>query len=44
MPCELCDDTRWKAIDTNGVRRVERCDCGVLGGLMVGAGAVPADE
>ena len=27
MPCALCDDTGWKAIDHEGVRRVERCDC-----------------
>src|SRR5919107_255390 len=27
MPCELCDDTRWKPVDLNGERRVVRCDC-----------------
>jgi DNA replication protein DnaC len=27
MPCPLCDDTGWKPIDDNGVRRVVRCDC-----------------
>ena len=27
MPCDLCDDTGWKPLDTNGVRRVVRCDC-----------------
>lgn len=27
MPCELCDDTGWKPVETNGARRVERCDC-----------------
>jgi DNA replication protein DnaC len=27
MPCALCDDTGWKAVDLDGVRRVERCDC-----------------
>jgi DNA replication protein DnaC len=27
MACELCDDTHWKPIDENGVRRVVRCDC-----------------
>jgi DNA replication protein DnaC len=27
MACEICDDTRWKAIETDGVRRVVRCDC-----------------
>jgi len=27
MPCDLCDDTGWKAVETDGVRRVVRCDC-----------------
>src|SRR3954469_927921 len=27
MACERCDDTGWKAVTTNGVRRVKRCDC-----------------
>src|SRR3954449_13179130 len=27
MPCQLCDDTGWKAVDAEGVRRVVRCDC-----------------
>ena len=27
MPCELCEDTGWKAATTDGVRRVVRCDC-----------------
>jgi DNA replication protein DnaC len=27
MPCPICDDTGWKAIDDRGVRRVARCDC-----------------
>jgi DNA replication protein DnaC len=27
MPCAGCDDTGWKPIDENGVRRVVRCDC-----------------
>ena len=27
MPCELCDDTGWKPVDHDGVRRVVRCDC-----------------
>ena len=27
MPCGLCDDTGWKAVVREGVRRVERCDC-----------------
>jgi DNA replication protein DnaC len=25
--CPLCDDTGWKPVDQNGVRRVARCDC-----------------
>jgi DNA replication protein DnaC len=27
MACERCDDTGWKAVETDGVRRVVRCDC-----------------
>jgi len=27
MPCEHCDDTGWKTVDADGVRRVVRCDC-----------------
>jgi len=27
VPCPLCDDTTWKTIDVDGVRRVTRCDC-----------------
>jgi DNA replication protein DnaC len=27
MPCSLCDDTGWKPLDDNGVRRVVHCDC-----------------
>ena len=27
MSCPLCDDTGWKPIEDNGVRRVARCDC-----------------
>lgn len=29
MTCDLCDDTGWKPVDQNGVRRVVRCDCRV---------------
>jgi DNA replication protein DnaC len=25
--CALCDDTGWKPVETDGVRRVVRCDC-----------------
>jgi DNA replication protein DnaC len=27
MACPLCDDTGWKPVEVDGVRRVERCDC-----------------
>ena len=27
MACARCDDTGWQAVDRNGVRRVERCEC-----------------
>lgn len=27
MPCPQCDDTGWRPIDVDGVRRVVRCDC-----------------
>ena len=27
MSCTLCDDTGWKPLDQNGIRRVIRCDC-----------------
>jgi DNA replication protein DnaC len=27
MACELCDDSGWKPVEKDGVRRVERCDC-----------------
>ena len=27
MACPLCDDTGWKPVDENGVRRVVRCEC-----------------
>ena len=27
MGCERCDDTGWKAVTVDGVRRTERCDC-----------------
>jgi DNA replication protein DnaC len=31
MSCEICDDTGWKPIEEDGVRRVVRCDCWRLG-------------
>jgi DNA replication protein DnaC len=27
MPCPLCDDTGWKPVEEQGVRRVVRCEC-----------------
>jgi DNA replication protein DnaC len=27
MTCSLCNDTGWKPVDVEGVRRVARCDC-----------------
>lgn len=27
MTCPLCDDTGWKSMEKDGVRRVTRCDC-----------------
>ena len=27
MPCPLCDDTGWKPVEVEGVRRVIRCEC-----------------
>src|SRR2546423_3213434 len=27
MPCPQCDDTGWKPVEQNGIRRVVRCDC-----------------
>ena len=27
MACTICDDTGWKPVDTDGVRRMARCEC-----------------
>ncbi len=27
MACPFCDDTGWKPVEENGIRRVARCDC-----------------
>ena len=27
MTCPLCDDTGWRPVDEDGIRRVVRCDC-----------------
>lgn len=44
MPCELCDDTRWKPIDVDGQRRVVRCDCwrDSVGHQRLAAANIPA--
>jgi DNA replication protein DnaC len=44
MPCELCDDTRWKPVDINGQRRVVRCDCwrDSVGHQRLAAANIPA--
>ena len=37
MSCPLCDDTGWKPVEADGVRRVVRCDCwreGLDGALL----------
>jgi DNA replication protein DnaC len=31
--CELCDDTGWKPVEVDGVRRVARCECWRAGQL-----------
>jgi DNA replication protein DnaC len=27
MSCPICNDTRWKTVDSNGIETVVRCDC-----------------
>ena len=27
MPCPICNDTRWKTVDSEGIDTVVRCDC-----------------
>jgi DNA replication protein DnaC len=27
VPCPICNDTRWKSIEEDGIERVVRCDC-----------------
>lgn len=43
MPCEFCDDTGWKPLDDNGVRRVVRCDCkrAEVGQLRLASANIP---
>jgi DNA replication protein DnaC len=44
MACPICDDTGWKAIDDNGVRRVIRCDCwkSAVAGTLLAEARIPA--
>jgi DNA replication protein DnaC len=41
--CSLCDDTGWKAIEAQGIRRVVRCDCWreLAGKLRLGDSRIP---
>lgn len=44
MPCELCDDTGWRPVERDGIRRVERCECwreGVTARLLEDARVPP---
>jgi DNA replication protein DnaC len=27
MSCQICDDTGWRPVERDGIRRVERCEC-----------------
>jgi DNA replication protein DnaC len=43
MACPLCDDTGWKPIEENNVRRVVRCDCwrDRVGGARLAGANIP---
>lgn len=43
MSCPICDDTGWKALDVDGVRRVTRCDCwkAGLGNQLLQSASIP---
>ena len=43
MPCSICDDTGWKPIEVDGVRRVTRCDCwrAKMGDALMTAARIP---
>ena len=44
MPCDFCDDTGWKPVDVDGVRRVVRCECwrsALTAKLLADAGIPP---
>ena len=44
MACPVCEDTGWKALDVNGVRRVVRCECwkSQVAGALLGDARIPA--
>lgn len=43
MACPICDDTGWKALDVDGVRRVVRCDCwkAAVAGTLLNEARIP---
>jgi DNA replication protein DnaC len=43
VSCSICDDTGWKPIDVDGVRRVTRCDCwrAKVGDALMTAARIP---
>jgi DNA replication protein DnaC len=43
MPCPICDGTRWRTIEEDGVRRVVRCECwrGALVAALLAEARVP---
>ena len=43
MSCPLCDDTGWKALDVDGVRRAVRCDCwkAAISGTLLNDARIP---
>ena len=43
MACGICDDTGWKPIEVDGVRRVTRCDCwrAKVGDALMTAARIP---
>src|SRR5688572_12312678 len=43
MPCPICNDTQWKAIESDGIERVVRCDCwrGALADRLLASARIP---
>jgi DNA replication protein DnaC len=43
VPCPICNDTRWKSIEEDGIERVVRCDCwrDSLVDRLLGAARIP---